>query len=76
MNKKTFKKKNRLFKFIRGILDVLGKGFVYRSPKRKEIRDPQLEEIYRGMTARELAKRAKCSHTNSKSYLIKKLLNS
>ena len=76
MNKKTFKKKNRLFKFIRGILDVLGKGFVYRSPKRKEIRDPQLEEIYRGMTARELAKRAKCSHTNSKSYLIRRILNS
>jgi Mor family transcriptional regulator len=76
MRRKIFKKKNRLFKFIRGILDVLGKGFVYRSPKRKEIRDPQLEEIYRGMTARELAKRAKCSHTNSKSYLIKRLLNS
>lgn len=76
MRRKIFKKKNRLFKFIGGILDVLGKGFVYRSPKRKEIRDPQLEEIYRGMTARELAKRAKCSHTNSKSYLIKRLLNS
>ena len=76
MKRTIFKKKNRLFKFIRGILDVLGKGFVYRSPKRKEIRDPQLEEIYRGMTARELAKRAKCSHTNSKSYLIKRLLNS
>ena len=76
MRRKIFKKKNRLFKFIRGILDGLGKGFVYRSPKRKEIRDPQLEEIYRGMTARELAKRAKCSHTNSKSYLIKRLLNS
>ena len=76
MRRKIFKKKNRLLKFIRGILDVLGKGFVYRSPKRKEIRDPQLEEIYRGMTARELAKRAKCSHTNSKSYLIKRLLNS
>ena len=76
MRRKIFKKKNRLFKFIGGILDVLGKGFVYRSPKRKEIRDPQLEEIYRGMTARELAKMAKCSHTNSKSYLIKRLLNS
>ena len=76
MRRKIFKKKNRLFKFIRGLLDVLGKGFIYRSPKRKEIRDPQLEEIYRGMTARELAKRAKCSHTNSKSYLIKRLLNS
>ena len=76
MRRKIFKKKNRLLKFIRGILDALGKGFVYRSPKRKEIRDPQLEEIYRGMTARELAKRAKCSHTNSKSYLIKRLLNS
>jgi len=76
MRRKIFKKKNRLFKFIRGLLDVLGKGFIYRSPKRKEIRDPQLEEIYRGMTARELAKRAKCSHTNSKSYLIKRILNS
>ena len=76
MRRNTFKKKNRLFKFIGKIFDAMGKGFVYRSPKRKEIRDPQLEEIYRGMTARELAKRAKCSHTNSKSYLIKRLPNS
>ena len=74
MSNKLFRRKNRLFKFIRGILDGLGKGFVYRSPKRKEIRDPQLEEIYRGMTARELAKTAKCSHTNSKSYFIRRLL--
>ena len=74
--KTKFKKKNKVKKFLKGIFDLFGKGFVYRSPKKKEIRDPQLEEIYRGMTARELAKRAKCSHTNSKSYLIKKLLNS
>ena len=76
MRRTIFKKKNLLLKFIGKIFDAMGKGFVYRSPKRKEIRDPQLEEIYRGMTARELAKRAKCSHTNSKSYLIKRLLNS
>jgi len=76
MNKKTFKKKNRLFKFIEGILDGVGKAFVYRSPNKREIIDPQLEEIYRRMTAKQLAKRAKCSHTNSKSYLIRKLLNS
>lgn len=74
--KGKFKKKNRMKKFLKGILDFFGKGFVYRSPEKKEIRDPQLEQLYRGMTARELAKRAKCSHTNSKSYLIRKLLNS
>ena len=74
--KGQFKKKNRMIKFLKGIFDFFGKGFVYRSPKKREIRDPLLEEIYRGMTARQLAKRAKCSHTNSKSYLIKKLLNS
>ena len=76
MSNKLFRRKNRLMKFIGKIFDAMGKGFVYRSPKRKEIRDPQLEEIYRGMTARELAKRAKCSHTNSKSYLIRRILNS
>tara|TARA_R100000664_G_C2698070_1_gene99520 strand:- start:293 stop:520 length:228 start_codon:yes stop_codon:yes gene_type:complete len=74
--KGQFKKKNRMIKFLKGIFDFFGKGFVYRSPKKREIRDPLLEEIYRGMTARQLAKRAKCSHTNSKSYLIRKLLNS
>mgnify|MGYP001195294378 CR=1 FL=1 len=74
--KGQFKKKNRMIKFLKGIFDFLGKGFVYRSPLKKEITDPQLEELYRGMTARELAKRAKCSHTNSKKYLIKRLLNS
>jgi len=74
--KGKFKRKSRIKKFFKGIFNFFGKGFVYRSPKKKEIRDPQLEEIYRGMTARQLAKRAKCSHTNSKSYLIKKLLNS
>lgn len=76
MKKALFKRKNPLLKLIKRILDAIGNGFIYRSPKKKEIRDPQLEEIYRGMSARQLAKRAKCSHTNSKSYLIKKLLNS
>jgi len=74
--KGQFKRKSRVIKFSKGIFDFFGRGFIYRSPKKKEIRDPQLEEIYRGMTARELAKRAKCSHTNSKTYLIRKLLNS
>ncbi len=74
--KGQFKRKSRVIKVLKVILNFFGNGFVYRSPKKKEIRDPQLEEIYRGMTARQLAKRAKCSHTNSKSYLIKKLLNS
>tara|TARA_Y100001936_G_C15435281_1_gene341437 strand:+ start:100 stop:327 length:228 start_codon:yes stop_codon:yes gene_type:complete len=71
-----FKRKSRVIKVLKKVLNFFGNGFVYRSPKKKEIRDPQLEELYRGMTARELAKRAKCSHTNSKSYLIKRLLNS
>ena len=74
--KGQFKRKSRVIKFLKGIFDFFGRGFIYRSPKKKEIRDPQLEEIYRGMTARELARRAKCSHTNSKTYLIRKLLNS
>ncbi len=74
--KGQFKRKSRVIKVLKKVLNFFGNGFVYRSPKRKEIRDPQLEELYRGMTARELAKRAKCSHTNSKSYLIKRLLNS
>tara|TARA_Y100001970_G_scaffold158704_1_gene194087 strand:+ start:95 stop:322 length:228 start_codon:yes stop_codon:yes gene_type:complete len=74
--KGQFKRKSRVIKVLKVILNFFGNGFVYRSPKKKEIRDPQLEELYRGMTARELAKRAKCSHTNSKSYLIKRLLNS
>tara|TARA_Y100001937_G_scaffold75812_1_gene103001 strand:+ start:1001 stop:1228 length:228 start_codon:yes stop_codon:yes gene_type:complete len=74
--KGQFKRKSRVIKVLKKVLNFFGNGFVYRSPKKKEIRDPQLEELYRGMTARELAKRAKCSHTNSKSYLIKRLLNS
>tara|TARA_Y100001938_G_scaffold79755_1_gene110169 strand:+ start:232 stop:459 length:228 start_codon:yes stop_codon:yes gene_type:complete len=74
--KGQFKRKSRVIKVLKVILNFFGSGFVYRSPKKKEIRDPQLEALYRGMTARELAKRAKCSHTNSKSYLIKRLLNS
>ena len=74
--KGQFKRKSKVIKVLKKVLNFFGKGFVYRSPKKKEIRDPQLEELYRGMTARELAKRAKCSHTNSKSYLIKRLLNS
>ena len=74
--KGQFKRKSKVIKVLKKVLNFFGNGFVYRSPKRKEIRDPQLEELYRGMTARELAKRAKCSHTNSKSYLIKRLLNS
>jgi len=74
--KGQFKRKSRVIKVLKKVLNFFGNGFVYRSPKKKEIRDPQLEELYRGMSARELAKRAKCSHTNSKSYLIKRLLNS
>ena len=74
--KGQFKRKSKVIKVLKKVLNFFGNGFVYRSPKKKEIRDPQLEELYRGMTARELAKRAKCSHTNSKSYLIKRLLNS
>ena len=54
----------------------IGSLFVYRSPEKRIITDPQLEEIYRSKSKRELAKIAGCSHTNSKSWMIRRILNS
>ena len=54
----------------------IGSLFVYRSPEKRIISDPQLEEIYRGKSKKELAKMAGCSHTNSKSWMIRRILNS
>ena len=76
MSRVLFKKKNRLVKFIKYLLDGIGWLFVYRSPKKKEIMDEQLWEIYRAKSSRELGKLAGCSYKNNKSFMIRKILNS
>ena len=76
MRKGSFKKKFFLFKWVRKLTKGIGSLFVYRSPEKRIITDPQLEEIYRGKSKRELAKIAGCSHTNSKSWMIRRILNS
>ena len=76
MRRGSFKKKFFLFKRARKLMKGIGSLFVYRSPEKRIITDPQLEEIYRGKSKRELAKMAGCSHTNSKSWMIRRILNS
>jgi len=73
MRKGSFKKKFFLFKWVRKLMTGIGSLFVYKSPEKRIITDPQLEEIY---SKKELAKMAGCSHTNSKSWMIRRILNS
>tara|TARA_R100000781_G_scaffold100739_1_gene64240 strand:+ start:14318 stop:14548 length:231 start_codon:yes stop_codon:yes gene_type:complete len=76
MKKIRFRRQSRLKKYFKKFLDAMGWGFVYRSPEKKECDDEQLWEIYKKKSKRELAKIAKCSHTNAKVTIIRKILNS
>lgn len=76
MRRGSFKKKFFLFKWARKLMKGIGSLFVYKSPEKRIITDPQLEEIYRSKSKKELAKMAGCSHTNSKSWMIRRILNS
>jgi len=76
MRRGGFRKKFFLYKWIQKGMKGIGSLFVYRSPEKRIITDPQLEEIYRGKSKKELAKMAGCSHTNSKSWMIRRILNS
>ena len=45
MRKGSFKKKFFLFKWAKKFMKGIGSLFVYRSPEKRIITDPQLEEI-------------------------------